>query len=497
MQFSLWMIQELFRDVQTQLRLRETERRTIRNIRLYNGGVMSDRQSLYIESSEVFFQDNDRAAVCVHGDNVLWIRSLTVNEVFNRVLEFFEACQLREQKLNRMITSNCLLKDILNDFCDVIPLPLMVLDNGQMILATSENYGPGTIDPEWDVGLQTGRFQTQTLNAYNTLYLDKVKERGFYEVPADPFPYPSFNRNIFLGHEFVGFISMILVRENREVYKDWFDIACAAIMDWIALYMQQNEILLRQKIFSELLDGDLSHAAQFTNTMETYGWKPENRKRLLVLHCISNVLNMNQLMSKVLNRESPAIYAMEYQNEIVAAVNDSLIPPDRFSGEILPLFRNNGYYGGVSDSFSDFGNLFQYYLQAKTALRHGQAHAGSLHHIKDHMVPYIFQWLTSRNRLDMRHPALAEIREYDRLHGSGCYEILRVYLQSGCSQTAAAEALYLHRNTLIRKIEKIQKLFHIDLGSYEIRLHLMMSFEMDKIEADGANHYHTVPAERE
>lgn len=484
MQFSLWMIRELFREEQTELRIREAEHRTIQNIRLYNRGTMSDQRSLYIESSDVFFRDNDRAVACVHGKNVLWIRPLAVNEVFNRVLDFFEASQLREQKINRMITSNCLLKDILSEFCDVIPLPLMVLDNGQMILATSANYGPGSIDPEWDVGLQTGRFQTQTLNAYNTLYLDKVKERGFYEVPADPFPFPSFNRNIFLDHEFVGFISMILVRENREVYKDWFDIACNAIMDWIALYMQQNEILLRQKIFSELLDGELTHVSQFTNAMETYGWKPENRKHLLVLHCISNVLNMNQLMSKVLNRESPAIYAMEYQNEIVAAVNESLMPRSRFFREIIPLIRNNGYYGGASDSFADFGNLVQYYLQAKTAMQHGQANAGGLHHIKDHMVPYIFHWLKSRSRLDMRHPALAEIREYDRLHGSRCYEVLRVYLQSGCSQTAAAEALYLHRNTLIRKIEKIQKLFHIDLSNYEIRLHLMMSFEMDKIEAD-------------
>ena len=76
-------------------------------------------------------------------------------------------------------------------------------------LISMELYAYQQPRPEWDVGLQTGRFQTETLNAYNALYLDKVKERGFYEVPANPFPYPSYNRNIFLGQEFVGFISMI------------------------------------------------------------------------------------------------------------------------------------------------------------------------------------------------------------------------------------------------------------------------------------------------
>ena len=40
----------------------------------------------------------------------------------------------------------------------------------------------------------------------------------------------------------------------------------------------------------------------------------------------------------------------------------------------------------------------------------------------------------------------------------------------------------MHRNSLIRKIEKIRELFHVDLNSYEVRLHLMMSYEMERQE---------------
>ena len=166
----------------------------------------------------------------------------------------------------------------------------------------------------------------------------------------------------------------------------------------------------------------------------------------------------------------------------MAAVNDILISENDFNVKIVPLLRKNGYYGGVSDAFTELGNLYQYYLQAKTAMQNGQAYAGSLHHIKDYMVPYIFRLITSQNQLNMRHPALAEMKSYDGRHGTSYYEILKVYLQNGCSQTQAAEKLFLHRNTLIRKIEKMQKLFHIDLNNYEIRLHLMMSYEMDKYE---------------
>ena len=479
MKFSLWMIRETLKEFQTEVHIEEEEQRTIENIRLFYPGSKIRDHILYIESSDAFFKDGDNAVACVHGRNILWVKTSSVNAIFNLILQSFEEWQRWEQKISRMITSNCLLKDVLNQFSGVLPLPLMVLDNGQMVHATSDNYGRGMVDAEWDIGLQTGRFQPETLTAYNRLYQSKVEEKGYYEVPADPFPYQSYNRNIFIGNEFVGFITMILVRRIREVYKDWFDIACGVILDWITLYMQQNEILLRQEILSELLGGKQEHFDRFTNSMQTVGWKERDRKNLLLLRCISDTLNMNQHIAKVLNQESNALYAIEYQNDIAVLMNDELMPAKKFSEEIAPLLQKSGYYGGVSDYFTDTENLYQYYLQARIALTHGETQAGLFHHIKDHMVPYIFQLMSNQNELDMRHPALEAMKEYDRVHKTDYYEVLKEYLKSGCSQTLAAEKLFLHRNSLIRKLEKIRELFNLDLDVYEIRLHLMMSYEMD------------------
>ena len=378
-----------------------------------------------------------------------------------------------------MITSNCLLKDVLNHFQDVVPLPVMVLDNGQMVLATSDNYREGQLDEQWDIALETGRFEHDMLTAYNELHQSRVSVRGFYELPADPFPYPSFNRNIFIENELVGFISMILVHGIREVYKDWFEIVCEAVLKWVTLYMRQNEILLRQELFTDLLNGNTEHVQKLENTMQTSGWKQKDQKRLFVMRCISDVLNMNIHIVKLLNHLSNGLYAVEYQNEIVLLVDDSIIPEKRFQQEVVPQLRMSGYYGGESDTFCILNDLHQYYLQARVAMQHGTVRPGEFQHIREHMVPYIFRVVLQEKDMDMRHPCLAALKEYDRKHNSDLYQTLYVFLRCNCSQTLTAEKLYMHRNSLIRKIERILDIFPVDLKDYEVRLHLMMSYEMD------------------
>ena len=480
MKFSLYMIEDALKDYTIEECFTGEISRTIENIRLYSEGCVMKEHTLYIETGDRFFHNGDASVVCVHNGQMLRIQSDSVNGIFNRILQFFEERKMWEDRIGDMITSNCLLEEVLDQFQDIVPLPIMVLDNGQMVLATSGNYGAGTIDEEWDIALKTGRFRSEILAEYNTKYQSRIGIRDFYEIPADPFPYSSFNRNIFIENEFVGFISMILVHEIREVYKDWFDIACEAILKWITLYMQKNEILLRQEMFLELLGGQKEHLSKFIHTMQTAGWNQKDNMKLLVLHCISDVLNMNLHITKLLNHISGALFAVEYQNEIVVLLNERIMPEKKFVSEVVPILQRSSYYAGESDTFVQMSNIYQCYLQARVAMTYGEALPGTIHPIREHMVPYIFQVMIRDQDMDMRHPCLVRLREYDELHGTNLYDVLDIYLQCGCSQTAAAERLYLHRNSLIRKIEKIQEIFPVNLNDHEIRLHLMMSYEMDR-----------------
>lgn len=66
----------------------------------------------------------------------------------------------------------------------------------------------------------------------------------------------------------------------------------------------------------------------------------------------------------------------------------------------------------------------------------------------------------SRPRL--RLGPVATLAEIDRLRGTSHIETLRTFLDAGCDLTAAANALYIHRNTLRYRIQRIEEISGFD-----------------------------------
>lgn len=62
---------------------------------------------------------------------------------------------------------------------------------------------------------------------------------------------------------------------------------------------------------------------------------------------------------------------------------------------------------------------------------------------------------------------LGPLAEYDRAHESALLETLDVLTQKHGSRKLAAEALYLHRNTMAHRIQKIQEILNTDLDNME------------------------------
>lgn len=481
MKFSLWMLLETLKPFQPIIHTRGKAKRTIENIRLFSPDVKRKPNILYIEKSDVFFHDHAESIVCMHDENYILLHTTDINLVFNQILNFFEKNQLFFNRLSLMISNNCLLKDILNLFQEVLPLPLMVLDASQIVLASSKSYGIGTIDSRWDHMLSTGSFDIEVLEKYNRLHQTMTLQKEPYFVPADPFSFESYNYNIYMDNEFMGFITMILIHNTLgNAEKDWFDIACDAIVNWFTLYADQNTILMKQAIFKELLEGDFSNMHRFINALNTIGWKKDCAKKLLVLSCISNYLNMNLHIAKVINQKADSLYAIHYENSIVVMINIENLPYEKAVDIIRPIIQSSGYYGGSSNTFTDLQDLPDYFSQAQIAVSHGTATPGVIHACHDYILPYVFQILRTHARLELCHPSLLILREYDEANGSDYCQLLYKYLQNECNQTKTAEKMNMHRNSLIRKINHLQEISHLDLNDYETRFHLLISFEYEK-----------------
>ncbi len=130
--------------------------------------------------------------------------------------------------------------------------------------------------------------------------------------------------------------------------------------------------------------------------------------------------------------------------------------------------------GGLSNVFTRIEELRERAQQATTALRFSAGERLSIYAKK--MLPHILTYFPREQRHLLVHPALYRLRNFDEQHGTAYLDTLRVYLESERSLAGTAQRLYIHRNTLLYRLEKLRELVSLDLDDPALRLHLLFSF---------------------
>lgn len=78
---------------------------------------------------------------------------------------------------------------------------------------------------------------------------------------------------------------------------------------------------------------------------------------------------------------------------------------------------------------------------------------------------------------------------HDLERGSDLVKTLRVYLAAGANASEAADRLFLHRNSLLYRLERVRKLTGLDLKDPRSRLALQLGLlALERGETDEAQH---------
>lgn len=80
------------------------------------------------------------------------------------------------------------------------------------------------------------------------------------------------------------------------------------------------------------------------------------------------------------------------------------------------------------------------------------------------------------NYVYLCHPALIRLLRYDRKHDNNLCRVLYVYLTTDRNAAEAARELYLHRNTMLYKISKIEEILGQSLDDCMFRSRLLYSY---------------------
>ncbi len=79
---------------------------------------------------------------------------------------------------------------------------------------------------------------------------------------------------------------------------------------------------------------------------------------------------------------------------------------------------------------------------------------------------YMFHSDNQREILDYCNNKLDKLERYDNANGSFLEDTLLSYYMNGFNTVRTAEALFIHRNTLLNRLEKIEEILEIELNDY-------------------------------
>ncbi len=131
---------------------------------------------------------------------------------------------------------------------------------------------------------------------------------------------------------------------------------------------------------------------------------------------------------------------------------------------------------GISSRMQDLDSLNMAYQRARAAVRMA-AMTGKSRLYFDEMGIYRLLYLVQDVALlrEMSTGLLAPLLDYDRQHDGQYVETLERYLELGGSFAAMADVMFVHRNTLMYRMNNIKKLLGTDLTSAQDRMNYQIA----------------------
>src|SRR5712692_4092401 len=143
---------------------------------------------------------------------------------------------------------------------------------------------------------------------------------------------------------------------------------------------------------------------------------------------------------------------------------------------------------GVGNQCQQISDYRRGFAEATEALQMGQNlnPDGGVTHFNDLGVyRYLYKIARMDDLRDMYQDQVAHIANYDQRKGTDLLDTLETYLECAGNLTKTSGRLFVHRNTLIQRLERLQSLCDIDLQERSNWLTLQVAIKVFKLRSSG------------
>lgn len=149
---------------------------------------------------------------------------------------------------------------------------------------------------------------------------------------------------------------------------------------------------------------------------------------------------------------------------------------------------------GISKIAESLDQLSVAYDEANFSLEVGElVEEGNIHFFNNLMVYYVlYEMCRSPVLIRLYESTVKKLREHDLKNSSELVKTLSSYIENNYNVYKTAEDLYIHRNTLYKRLRKIDSILDLNMKESEKRLVLSLSLKLNNLysnDLDGGDNY--------
>jgi purine catabolism regulator len=394
------------------------------------------------------------------------------------------------EQLTDLVLQGANLSDLAETLAGLLQRSITIEDPSFFILATA-SYGP--VDEARERSVGHGR-TTPELSGHLFkvgIYSQLLGKMAPVRVPPMPdwgMTMERFVAPIIVDREIHGYI-WIIAGDHPLTELDELAISHGATVAALILFkdqaVRQAEEALRGDFFDALLRGE-SEGVAFVEQANRLNYDRKRPHQILLIHSslavdassyqlqdlVNNWLRENKLNALLNWRDGNLAVVLESEEEKIGqrigqSIAIALTRPGQtfLVGVGSPSSLNANEAGGLRRSFEEAREALSIGLTLeKTDGVICFAELGLLH--------WLYHLPVEKRAGNIYLERIYSLADYDERRGSKLVQTLEVYLDRGGSLVEAAEALFVHRNTLLHRLERIEKLCEITLRDPLQRLNL-------------------------
>jgi PucR family transcriptional regulator, proline-responsive transcriptional activator len=290
------------------------------------------------------------------------------------------------------------------------------------------------------------------------------------------------------GMKIKGYIALVEV--NKKISARDLDVL-QMVAEIIGMKFKEQDAVLKaiglmeSELISDLLDGKMNNERMARNRVRSVGWKIEQTYFVL---CVQSKQKMRMLGSIVTKLRDRLLAHYPFCVDILQGefaffiigfeVTDEA--PFHHMKSIEKIMVENKTIGYVGMAFHTLTEVSKSYSQAKSTVQTTQLLSESLNkplYLYSEMV--VYDLLVKTNQLrgydTFTCPSLATLVKIDQEDGTEYIQTLRYFFKNNQNSADTAKAMFLHRNTINYRLNKIRYVIEDDFDNPAVRLHMNLA----------------------